>query len=336
MTKYFKLVLILLALFGYVSVADAEFSVSRVKPIDYNPKIEKNENYINHNYGEYRGTPGYLYHDGFDYLAVNNMEVHPISSGTAYIYPEPPAKVGKKEGWGNYVIVKHDAGYQTRYAHLSTILVSNEARVDTSTILGLSGNTGNSYGEHLHFSIGSTVDINNTEHPIYAGLKQPKYGTLSILECQEGFKIRLLATGLDKTFGGENEVFLTDENEVINIPKPGSPIKAIIEAYHHTGRYNSTPYKIEFKVENLTDRSWPIKEKTIEFKDMQEILRNFDTDDGYYCFAKPFITYYKNDKNYSDYYFIKFTPKPGVYEITAKIYSCYRDGAGGKGNVYAG
>ena len=49
--------------------------------------------------------------------------------------------------------INHGNGYETYYAHLSSINVSNGAKVAKGTMIGKVGNTGNSTGPHLHFEI---------------------------------------------------------------------------------------------------------------------------------------------------------------------------------------
>ena len=57
--------------------------------------------------------------------------------------------------YGNYVKIKHDDGYYTLYAHLKygTVAVSNGQRVDRGQTLGYMGNTGYSFGAHLHWEV---------------------------------------------------------------------------------------------------------------------------------------------------------------------------------------
>jgi hypothetical protein len=56
-------------------------------------------------------------------------------------------------GFGNLVIVRHYNGLETFYAHLSKIIVVPNQDVKAGDILGLGGNTGRSYGSHLHMEI---------------------------------------------------------------------------------------------------------------------------------------------------------------------------------------
>lgn len=60
---------------------------------------------------------------------------------------------GWNYGYGNIVQIDHGNGYVTVYAHLSTIFVTQCQTVGQGSAIGLSGNTGNSFGAHLHFEI---------------------------------------------------------------------------------------------------------------------------------------------------------------------------------------
>ena len=55
--------------------------------------------------------------------------------------------------YGYHVIVDCGDGWSTLYAHMSEILVTPGQRVSQGTQVGISGNTGFSTGEHLHFEI---------------------------------------------------------------------------------------------------------------------------------------------------------------------------------------
>lgn len=58
-----------------------------------------------------------------------------------------------KGGFGNCVIIRHYNGLETYYAHLSKIKVRPYQRVSAGQVIGLGGNTGRSFGPHLHFEV---------------------------------------------------------------------------------------------------------------------------------------------------------------------------------------
>lgn len=60
---------------------------------------------------------------------------------------------GKKSGYGNAIIIDHNNGFQTLYAHLSQISVKSGTTVEKGEKIGVMGSTGNSTGVHLHFEI---------------------------------------------------------------------------------------------------------------------------------------------------------------------------------------
>lgn len=56
-------------------------------------------------------------------------------------------------GYGNLVEVNHGKGIQTRYGHLSKLLVAQNTRVKRGQMIGLMGSTGRSTGSHLHYEV---------------------------------------------------------------------------------------------------------------------------------------------------------------------------------------
>jgi murein DD-endopeptidase MepM/ murein hydrolase activator NlpD len=54
-------------------------------------------------------------------------------------------------GYGYYIVVRHNNGLETIYGHLSKHLVTANQEVKAGEPIGLGGNTGHSFGSHLHF-----------------------------------------------------------------------------------------------------------------------------------------------------------------------------------------
>lgn len=67
----------------------------------------------------------------------------------------------QRRGYGHYVVVRHNNGIETLYAHLSKKLVKVNQNVKAGEPIGLGGNTGRSSGSHLHFEtilMGKSID----------------------------------------------------------------------------------------------------------------------------------------------------------------------------------
>ncbi|MFZ2555511.1 MAG: M23 family metallopeptidase [Minisyncoccia bacterium] len=60
---------------------------------------------------------------------------------------------GWNGGYGSYVVIRHDNGTQTLYAHASSVLVSAGQRVSQGETIGAVGMSGKSTGPHVHFEI---------------------------------------------------------------------------------------------------------------------------------------------------------------------------------------
>lgn len=85
-------------------------------------------------------------HKGVDWATPIGTTVYASSSGTVGV-------AGAVRGYGYAVYINHPDGRQTRYGHLSKVLVSPGQHVEQGQTIALSGNTGRSTGPHVHFEI---------------------------------------------------------------------------------------------------------------------------------------------------------------------------------------
>ena len=97
--------------------------------------------------------PGHL---AIDIQANEGEPVYASGSGVVTM-----AQGGWNYGYGNVIQIDHGNGYVTVYAHLSQINVGVCTPVGQGTLIGLAGNTGNSFGAHLHFEVRSGGAIIN-------------------------------------------------------------------------------------------------------------------------------------------------------------------------------
>jgi murein DD-endopeptidase MepM/ murein hydrolase activator NlpD len=93
-------------------------------------------------------------HAGIDIGAPYGTPIHAAAAGTVVL-------AGWTGGYGNYTCIDHGGGMATCYGHQSSYAVSSGAIVGQGQVIGYVGNTGHSFGAHLHFEVrinGNPVD----------------------------------------------------------------------------------------------------------------------------------------------------------------------------------
>ncbi len=96
-------------------------------------------------YGRY-GVRSGRRHDGIDLAAPEGSVIGAAGAG-AVIF------AGEQSGYGSIVILRHDDGLVTLYAHCSAVLVEEGARVKRGQPIARVGQTGRTSGPHLHFEV---------------------------------------------------------------------------------------------------------------------------------------------------------------------------------------
>ena len=87
------------------------------------------------------------WHYGTDIGVRTGDKIHSAWAGQVRICGWDP------KGYGNYIVIRHDNGFETVYGHLSKINVQENQGVKAGEVIGLGGSTGHSTGPHLHFEI---------------------------------------------------------------------------------------------------------------------------------------------------------------------------------------
>ena len=81
----------------------------------------------------------------------NGIDLHARNDEVYAMFPGVVKKVGYDNRSGKYVILQHD-GLTVIYCHLSKVTVKEKTPVLAGDVVGITGNTGRSTGEHLHLS----------------------------------------------------------------------------------------------------------------------------------------------------------------------------------------
>ncbi len=97
------------------------------------------------------------FHYGVDIAADMGTKIHSFAAGTV-------KAVGESSSYGKYLMLEHQNGYWTLYAHCSKILVTSDTQVQKDAVIAEVGETGMATGPHLHFELHHGEDYLN---PIY-------------------------------------------------------------------------------------------------------------------------------------------------------------------------
>lgn len=89
----------------------------------------------------------YRGHNGYDWSMITGTQVLAAGSGVVRV------RVDSTTGYGRRLVIDHENGYYTLYAHLNSFNVALNQRVAIGDVIAWSGNTGDSTGPHLHFGV---------------------------------------------------------------------------------------------------------------------------------------------------------------------------------------
>ena len=89
------------------------------------------------------------HHDGIDLACNESNSINAALDGTVVF----AGTSSGAPGYGNFITIQHEANLFTTYAHLSKIQTANGSTVKSGQQIGMCGNTGRSFGSHLHFEV---------------------------------------------------------------------------------------------------------------------------------------------------------------------------------------
>ncbi|MBT2382829.1 M23 family metallopeptidase [Streptomyces sp. ISL-11] len=98
-------------------------------------------------------------HTGQDFAVPIGTPVRAVGAGTV-------VSVGCGGPFGISLVVQHEGGWYSQYAHLSALLAAPGTQVRAGQWIGLSGTTGNSTGPHLHFEIRTRPEYGSAVDPV--------------------------------------------------------------------------------------------------------------------------------------------------------------------------
>lgn len=90
-------------------------------------------------------------HQGMDFACNGSAYGKPIVAAQSGTVIRANKTDSWGSGWGYYIMIDHGSGFSTLYAHCSVVVAEEGQQVQQGEIIGYIGNTGNSYGAHLHF-----------------------------------------------------------------------------------------------------------------------------------------------------------------------------------------
>ena len=121
--------------------------------------------------------------------------------------------------WGNYVLIEHENGMFSRYAHLKDVYCKVGEIVDENTTIGYMGDTGKAYGVHLHFEVQTNASSSSRIDPTPYLTKKIAEKEETKTEIKVGDIVVVNGVGASNSFGGGSKTgnFVNRKMKVIKI-----------------------------------------------------------------------------------------------------------------------
>jgi murein DD-endopeptidase MepM/ murein hydrolase activator NlpD len=156
MERYLILLQALLDVIGKDIEKDKERLAGYMERVYATPNLRPADGQISSGFG-YRPSPfirdflsrhgnAFSFHSGVDIVGPEGSKIYATADGIVTF-------AAMRGSWGNLVIIDHNYGYQTYYAHLSGFAVSSGEKVRRGEVIGYMGSTGRVTGTHLHYEV---------------------------------------------------------------------------------------------------------------------------------------------------------------------------------------
>ena len=119
-------------------------------------------------------------HNGFDIIAPSGEPVHAVADGVV------KEVIKSRKGLGNVVVIDHENGYFTRYAHLADVSAVKGRKVKRGVKIGHVGVSGNSFAPHLHYEVLRDTLVLDPVNHMFASVTPEEYINMMILSVSTG------------------------------------------------------------------------------------------------------------------------------------------------------
>ena len=149
--------------------------------------------------GEYKVTSWYgprklangdaRIHKGIDCVGLTSKNILAVCDATVISSQIILDKSNPTWEWGNYIKLDDGHGYFPHYCHLSKRLFSKGDKVKVGQIIGMEGQTGYSFGSHLHFEVRNAQGVSIDPQDYFTILKEREVKLMEVKTIDEALKV---------------------------------------------------------------------------------------------------------------------------------------------------
>ncbi len=121
-----------------------------------------------------------MHHNGLDVIAPSGRPVYASADGTVTDI------IRSRKGLGNVVVITHDGGYVTKYAHLADVEAVKGRRIAKGMRIGYVGVSGNSFAPHLHYEVWRDSLAVDPVNCFFASVTPHEYVNMLIMSAMTG------------------------------------------------------------------------------------------------------------------------------------------------------